>query len=151
MDLTPRPNLLSDPALTAVPATRLPDDPAAEHVPSSADRTELADLAARFPASSLAWALLARDALRDDSTAAAVMAYSYARTGYHRGLDALRRAGWRGAGPVPFDHEPNHGFLQALAYLALAADRIGEADEAQRCADFLYESSPEAFNELLAR
>src|SRR5690625_6782328 len=50
-------------------------------------------------------------------------AYAFARTGYHRGLDALRRAGWRGHGPIPVDHEPNQGFLRALLGLAEAADR----------------------------
>ena len=35
-----------------------------------------------------------------------------------RGLDALRRSGWRGQGPVPWEHEPNRGFLRALAALA---------------------------------
>ena len=40
--------------------------------------------------------------------------YAYARTGYHRGLDALRKAGWRGTGPVPWSHAPNQGFLRAL-------------------------------------
>ena len=43
--------------------------------------------------------------------------YAYARTGYHRGLDQLRRSGWKGAGPVPWSHEPNRGFLRALAAL----------------------------------
>ena len=27
-------------------------------------------------------------------------------------LDALRRSGWRGQGPVPWEHEPNRGFLR---------------------------------------
>ena len=46
---------------------------------------------------------------------AMVEAYAYARTGYHRGLDQLRRSGWKGFGPIPFSHEPNRGFLRALA------------------------------------
>ena len=44
-------------------------------------------------------------------------AYAYARVGYHRSLDPLRRNGWKGHGPVPWDHEPNRGFLRALAAL----------------------------------
>src|SRR3712207_7637209 len=40
--------------------------------------------------------------------------YAYARVGYHRGLDSLRRNGWRGVGPIPWEHEPNRGFLRAL-------------------------------------
>ena len=62
-----------------------------------------------------------------------VAAYAYARTGYHRGLDQLRRAGWNGHGPIPWEHEPNRGFLRALHLLAVAAAAIGEDDEASRC------------------
>jgi hypothetical protein len=47
-----------------------------------------------------------------NALAAPVQAYAYARTGYHRGLDALRRAGWRGQGPIPVAHEPHPGFLR---------------------------------------
>jgi hypothetical protein len=72
-------------------------------------------VAAAHPASSLAWAVLAEASLEADHP---VQAYAYARTGYHRGLDALRRAGWRGQGPIPWEHEPNRGFLRALAALA---------------------------------
>ena len=79
-----------------------------------------------------------------------VTAYAYARVGYHRSLDLLRRNGWKGHGPVPWEHEPNRGFLRALAALAQAADRIGEAPEAQRCAEFLRDSSPAAYDALLA-
>ena len=100
-----------------------------------------ADVAAAHPTSSLAWALLAEAALDRDAT---VEAYAYARTGYHRGLDALRRSGWKGYGPVPWAHEPNRGFLRALAALQRAAAAIGELDEAQRCATFLADSDPEA-------
>lgn len=85
------------------------------------------------PSSSLAWALLAEESLATD----AVASYAYARTGYHRGLDALRRAGWRGAGEVPLTHAPNEGFLRALAALARAARAIGEDDEAERCTGFV--------------
>ena len=62
-----------------------------------------------------------------------VEAYAYARTGYHRGLDALRRNGWKGFGPVPWSHEPNRGFLRCVTVLAKAAEAIGEADEHERC------------------
>jgi len=77
-----------------------------------------------------------------------VESYAYARVGYHRGLDALRRAGWKGAGPVPWSHAPNHGFLRALHALGRAAAAIGEQDEAQRCATFLRDSDPEAARTL---
>src|SRR5580765_6927230 len=79
-----------------------------------------------------------------DALAELVAAYADARTGYHRGLDQLRRSGWRGSGPVPWSHEPNRGFLRALAALARAAAAIGEDDEAKRCADFLRDADPTA-------
>ncbi|MGL4743887.1 MAG: DUF3151 domain-containing protein, partial [Dermatophilaceae bacterium] len=109
------------------------------------DGTTPEQVAARHPASSLAWAVLAEGALADDR---AVQAYAYARTGYHRGLDALRRSGWRGQGPVPWEHEPNRGFLRALAALAGAAGAIGEDDEQHRCAEMLRASSPSGAREL---
>ena len=77
-----------------------------------------------------------------------VAAYAYARTGYHRGLDQLRRSGWKGHGPIPWSHEPNRGFLRCLNVLARAADAIGEADEAARCAQFLRDSDPAAADAL---
>jgi hypothetical protein len=45
---------------------------------------------------------------------------------------------------VPWEHEPNQGFLRALHALALAAAAIGEDDEAVRCRDFLADASPAA-------
>jgi hypothetical protein len=80
-----------------------------------------------------------------------VTAYAYARVGYHRSLDLLRRNGWKGNGPVPWEHEPNRGFLRSLAALSTAAGRIGEAHEAERCSEFLRDSSPEAYDVLLGR
>ena len=71
-----------------------------------------------------------------------VEAYAYARTGYHRGLDALRRAGWKGQGPIPASHAPNRGFLRSLAILGEAARRIGEVDEAERIEAFIREADP---------
>src|SRR5579871_5760183 len=100
-----------------------------------------AEVAARFPAHSAAWAALAERALAGGD---AVTAYAYARTGYHRGLDQLRRAGWKGHGPVPWEHEPNRGFLRALHMLGASAAAIGEDDEAERCAQFLRDSSATA-------
>lgn len=83
-----------------------------------------------------AWGRLAQAALeRGDD----VGAYACARVGYHRGLDAIRRAGWRGQGPVPWRHGPNRGFLRSVWMLARAADAIGEDDEARRCEAFLRE------------
>ena len=98
-----------------------------------------AEVAAAHPTSSLAWALLAEGALERD---AVVEAYAYARTGYHRGLDALRRNGWKGFGPVPWSHEPNRGFLRCVTVLAKAAGAIGEVDEEARCQQLLADSDP---------
>ena len=116
----------------------LPEDPAvaaiAEH-----GRDRFLDVVAAHPTSSLVWALLAETCLAEDDLGSAVAAYAYARTGYHRGLDALRRAGWRGVGEVPLTHEPNAGFLRALAALARAARAIGEDDEAERCTAFVHD------------
>jgi hypothetical protein len=69
--------------------------------------------------------------------------YAYARVGYHRGLDALRAAGWRGSGYVRWQHESNRGFLRSLDALRQAAGVIGETDEEQRCALFLRQLDPE--------
>lgn len=98
-------------------------------------------VAAAHPSASVAWAALAEAALDDDK---AVTAYAYARTGYHRGLDQLRRNGWKGFGPVPYSHEPNRGFLRCVAALARAADAIGETDEYGRCMDLLDDCDPGA-------
>jgi hypothetical protein len=98
-------------------------------------------VAAAHPSASVAWAALAEDALAEDR---AITAYAYARTGYHRGLDKLRRNGWKGFGPVPFAHEPNQGFLRCVAALARAADAIGETDEYGRCLDLLDDCDPAA-------
>ena len=67
----------------------------------------------------------------------------------HRSLDLLRRNGWKGHGPVPWSHEPNRGFLRALAALSRAAAAIAETGEAERCETFLRDSSPEAADVLL--
>ena len=128
--------------LLGIPETRLPQDPAAGKLDDGVAPDEVA---AAYPTSSLAWATLAEDALADGRT---VEGYAYARTGYHRALDALRKNGWRGQGPVPWEHEPNRGFLRALAALSKAAGAIGETDEQQRCAQFLRDSSPAGAREL---
>ena len=102
---------------------------------------DAAEIAARHPASSLAWATMADEAWAEGR---AVDSYAYARVGYHRGLDALRRSGWRGAGPVPWSHEPNRGFLRALNALGRAAAAIGETEEVERIRVFLDECDPAA-------
>jgi hypothetical protein len=131
-------NLLGEP-----PATLLPAQPAAEALVASG--TAPTEVAATYPTFPLAWAMLAESAL---DAGQPVMAYAYARTGYHRSLDALRRNGWKGHGPVPWSHEPNRGFLRSLAALATAAGEIKETEEEQRCWTFLADSSKEAYAEL---
>ena len=131
----------------SIAETRLPDDPAGTLLPAVSRDTVLSAVR-EYPASSLVWADLAERALAEGTPDGDVAAYAYARTGYHRGLDALRRSGWRGQGPVPWSHEPNQGFLRALYALAVAADRIGDSDEAARCIQFLRDSSEDAFQAL---
>jgi len=126
--------------------TRLPEDPRPQAALDAG--TPAAEVAAAHPASSLPWAVLAEGALADGR---AVEAYAYARVGYHRGLDALRRSGWKGAGPIPWAHVPNRGFLRALAALGAAAAAIGEDEERDRCGAFLRDSDPEAAEALAGR
>jgi hypothetical protein len=120
------------------PPTLLPEEPGATLLAGGADAAEVA---AQHPTSSAAWAALADAAYERGDV---IESYAYARTGYHRGLDALRRSGWKGYGPVPWSHEPNRGFLRALHALGRAADTIGETEEADRIAQFLDDSDPAA-------
>jgi hypothetical protein len=99
-------------------------------------RTAVAAVVARFPRFLDGWARLGQLG-RDD-----VEAYAAYRVGYHRGLDTLRANGWRGSGYVRWQHESNRGFLRALHGLERAAARIGEDDEAERCALFLKQLDP---------
>src|SRR5262249_51162964 len=137
-------NLLGGP-----PATMLPEDPATAELAAGADP---ATVASAHPSCLAAWAALAELALAKGET---VAAYAYARTRYHRGLDQLRRAGGqrrrgggRGHGPVPWEHEPNRGFLRSLFALGQAAATLGEEEEAERCRTFLRDASPTAATEL---
>ena len=72
-----------------------------------------------------------------------VESYAYARVGYHRGLDRLRRSGWKGHGPVPVGARAQPR-LPALARTRSAGPpaTIGETAEADRCATFLRDSTP---------
>lgn len=134
-----RENLLGGPEPTYLPEDH-PDTIARADI--AAGRSA-ADAAAATPTSSYAWAMLAREAFAAHDS---VAAYAYARTGYHRGLDALRGAGWKGHGPIPASHVPNQGFLMALVSLADAAAAIGEEAEAKRCRTFAIDSDPDALN-----
>jgi hypothetical protein len=130
-------NLLGGP-----PPTLLPGNPEAEA--ELAAGTPAAEVAARHPTVSAAWAALAEEALDRPERVLrdTVEGYAYARTGYHRGLDALRRNGWKGYGPVPWSHGPNRGFLRCLTALAKAAEAIGEIDEQERCTQLLRDCDP---------
>ena len=135
----------SVPLSSGVPETVLPPaEPGAVEALSAAladpdrdrQRVAAAAVAAAHPRFLDAWAALAGLA-RDD-----VESYAYARVGYHRGLDSLRGAGWRGAGYVRWRHPTNVGFLRSLDALRRAAIAIGESDEAERCAQFLRQLDP---------
>jgi hypothetical protein len=139
-------NLLPQPPATLLPEDEVPAAALAEAATAESGADEaFARVAARFPTYSAAWAELA---MRAFGAGQPVAAYAYARTGYHRGLDQLRRSGWKGHGPVPWAHEPNRGFLRCLHALSLAADAIGESDEAARCAQFLRDCDPAAGDAL---
>lgn len=109
---------------------------AALNAPAHERRHALADVAARYPRWSEAWATLGEQA-------SGIEAYAYFRVGYHRGLDHLRGSGWRGSGYVRWRHEGNRGFLRAVEGLRRMAGEIGEADEEARCAEFLRQLDPD--------
>lgn len=125
--------------------TTLPGDPtevaaaltAARPLPSEERRQALAEVAAAHPGSIAAWAELA-EVGRDP-----IERYAYARVGYHRGLDALRAAGWGGRGYVRWSEPANRPFLTCLGRLRRAAEAIGEDAEVTRITGFLAELDPE--------
>ena len=100
-------------------------------------RDAVASVVATFPRFLDGWARLGELA-RDD-----VEAYACFRVGYHRGLDTLRAAGWRGSGYVRWRHQTNQGFLRCLDGLRREAAALGESDEEERCALFLRQLDPE--------
>jgi hypothetical protein len=104
--------------------------------PPERRRQAVTDVVAAYPRYLDGWAELGHLA-RDD-----VEAYACYRVGYHRGLDALRAAGWRGTGYVRAEREENRGFLACLEGLGQTAGAIGEADEEERCAQFLHQLDP---------
>jgi hypothetical protein len=129
---------------TGLPETVLPPEPdavvdglaAALAQPGERRRHEVSDVVRAHPSSLDAWATLGSLA-RDD-----VEAYACYRVGYHRGLDALRRAGWKGSGLVRWSHLENRPFLRCLDGLRSAAGAIGEQPEEERCALFLRQLDP---------
>ncbi len=129
---------------SGLPSTVLPDaEPAARDALADAltadqagRRDAIAGVVARYPRFLEGWAELG-DAGRDE-----IERYAAYRVGYHRGLDALRASGWRGAGYVRWAEPTNRGFLRSLAGLGAMAAAIGERDEAERCAQFLAQLDP---------
>lgn len=127
-----------------LPETVLPPPPAeaaarlaaAIAEPPDRRRDAVSAVVATFPRYMAAWATLGELA-RDD-----VEAYACFRVGYHRGLDALRQAGWRGSGYVRWSQETNRGFLRSVEGLRQAAAAIGEVDEEERCGQFLRQLDP---------
>ncbi|MFJ3384467.1 MULTISPECIES: DUF3151 domain-containing protein [unclassified Curtobacterium] len=136
-------NLLPTPSSN--PETLLPADPEVDA--ALAADAPVASVVVSHPSSSLAWALLADEAWDRGAT---LESYAYARVGYHRGLDSLRKAGWRGAGPVPWSHEPNRGVLRSLFALRRAAQAIDEPGEPERLTEFLNGADPAALPALEA-
>ncbi len=110
---------------------------AAAALPFEEQRAAVSAVAAGDPRCLQAWATLA------ELAEAPIDQYAFARVGYHRGLDSLRAAGWRGSGYVRWRHESNRGFLRSLHALETAAAAIGEVEEEQRCALFLRQLDPE--------
>ncbi len=124
-----------------LPETVLPPEAAAaaQRLAAASSREEVAGIVADFPRSLGAWARLGEITEAADDWVGAYAAY---RVGYHRGLDALRAAGWRGSGYVRWRHDENRGFLTALDGLRRMAVAIGEHDEAARCDEFLHQLDP---------
>lgn len=123
----------------SVPETVLPPPPPEWKEALEAagtDEAAVRAVARAHPRYIAAWATLG-GLVQDD-----LEAYAYYRVGYHRGLDALRQAGWKGSGYVRYEAPSNRGFLRALDGLARSAERIGEEDEAERCAQFLRQLDP---------
>jgi hypothetical protein len=105
--------------------------------PADQRRDAYALIARSSPRCLEAWAGMA------EATTESIERYAYARVGYHRGLDGLRAAGWRGSGYVRWAHPSNRGFLRCLDELRAAAGAIGESDEQERCAVFLRQLDPD--------
>ena len=132
---------------TGPPETVLP-----EPLPAFLDRIEAAGtdigelsvIVAEDPESLFGWAALG-EAVEGAGAGSgyAVQAYSAFRVGYHRGLDSLRKNGWRGSGYVRWRQPANRGFLRCLAGLARAARAIGEESEHERCEEFLRMLDPD--------
>jgi len=125
---------VTGPAPFALPAE---EDVVIEAVATAGGRPDRADalreVVADHPASIVAWAALG------DAEAETMHRYAAYRIGYHRGLDALRANGWKGSGDVRWSEPTNRGFLRALLGLHIMSRVIGDAAEADRTIQFLYQ------------
>ena len=134
LGLTPKPSE------TQIP---LPDKNLLEKLESALrnnDIEEISQITANNPREIFCWAAMAIATINSSelsSISDKITAYSFARIGYHRGLDTLRASGWRGSGYVKSSHRGNRGFLTCLALLAYLAGQINENDEESRCSEFL--------------
>lgn len=125
------------PGETVLPSISAEETNALASASTSSDRLgAIRAFCADHPRSLHGWAALGAAA---PDVLESYMAY---RIGYHRGLDALRAAGWRGSGFVRARHEENRGFLDCLRGLARRAADIGEWDEAERCRLFAAQLDP---------
>ncbi|MEC8923359.1 MAG: DUF3151 domain-containing protein [Actinomycetota bacterium] len=108
----------------------------ATNAPTEEQKPLIAEIVTRWPSFLDGWVAMGQLAQGP------VEAYAYFRVGYHRGLDALRAAGWKGSGYVRWSEEANRGFLRSLLGLHRAAAAIGEIDEEERTAQFLMQLDP---------
>ena len=128
------------------PNTVLPplDPTVAARLAASSDQVGFAEIVADHPTCLEAWAGLGERCEASSTTISGhVEAYAYYRIGYHRGLDTLRKNGWRGSGYVRWSEPTNRGFLRCLDGLRRMAIQIGEEDERVRCAEFLIQLDPD--------
>tara|TARA_B100000131_G_C17948217_1_gene545320 strand:+ start:238 stop:678 length:441 start_codon:yes stop_codon:yes gene_type:complete len=100
-------------------------------------RGKINEIAGNFPASIEVWKTVAING-RDS-----IESYAAFRVGYHRGLDALRKNGWRGSGYVRWRHPSNRAFLECLLGLQKISEKIGDLEEAERCRIFLFQLEPD--------
>lgn len=125
----------------SLPQTVLPDLPpevVAGLAAAGTDKYRLVEVAAAHPDLPEVWVALGQICETDGAALSdRLESYAYYRIGYHRGLDALRRNGWRGSGYVRWAHPTNRGFIASLDGLRRMAAAIGEDSESERCGEFL--------------
>ena len=127
-----------------IPETKLPDeDPLLEREirkmqgeRSPQNRSTLLTMAAKNPESIGIWCALGM------ASTQVMESYSYFRLAYHRGLDSLRKNGWRGSGFVRWEHTGNRYFLFSLSKLSDISYEIGYNAEGERCSTFLRQLEP---------